>query len=366
MRQHSVARYQRLNGRRSFSVHRHRGRGSRLFLYLILIVIACTALSGGYLYFAPAGRPAADTTYLLVAPGSRYSEVHEQMQKKLWLRFPRLFGYVASWQGLNESTTLRPGRYAIPRSTTMLELVSLLQEGKDTPLQLTPPSIRQNGELVDFLSEHLWLKADSLRTLIADSALMAHYGTTSQAFYAEVIREPHTLRWASSGRELLDSIHAHYQRFWQEKRTSEAARLGLSPLEVTTLASIVESESSKRDEYRRIAGLYLNRLRKEMRLQSDPTVKYAVGNFDLKRIRSEHLSVNSPYNTYKVKGLPPTPIILPRTSTIDSVLAAETHDYIYMCAKEDFSGYHNFAATFAQHQQNAKRYQQALNDRGIQ
>ena len=248
----------------------------------------------------------------------------------------------------------------------MLELVSLLQEGKDTPLQLTPPSIRQNAELVDFLAQHLWLKADSLRTLIADSALMAHYGTTSQAFYAEVIREPHTLRWATSGRELLDSIHAHYQRFWQGKRTSEAARLGLSPLEVTTLASIVESESSKRDEYRRIAGLYLNRLRKEMRLQSDPTVKYAVGNFDLKRIRSEHLSVNSPYNTYKVKGLPPTPIILPRTSTIDSVLAAETHDYIYMCAKEDFSGYHNFAATFAQHQQNAKRYQQALNDRGIQ
>ena len=157
MSKHSVARYQRLNGRRSFSVHRHRGRGSRLFLYLILIVIACTALSGGYLYFAPAGRPAADTTYLLVAPGSRYAEVHEQMQKKLWLRFPRLFGYVASWQGLNESTTLRPGRYAIPRRTTMLELVSLLQEGKDTPLQLTPPSIRQNGELVDFLSEHLWL-----------------------------------------------------------------------------------------------------------------------------------------------------------------------------------------------------------------
>ena len=248
----------------------------------------------------------------------------------------------------------------------MQELITLLKEGKDSPLKLTPPSVRKDSELVDFLAQHLWVKADTLRTLLADSALMAQYGTKPGAFYAEVIREPHTLRWAASGREVLDSLHAHYQIFWKGKRTEEAERLGLNPLEVTTLASIVESESGKRDEYRRIAGLYLNRLRKEMRLQSDPTVKYALGNFDLKRIRGEHLMVNSPYNTYKVTGLPPTPIIQPRTSTIDSVLAAESHDYLYMCAKEDFSGYHNFASSFAVHMLNAKRYQQALNDRGIQ
>lgn len=368
MSKHSVAHYQRLNGRRSFSSpHRSRGRGTRVFVILILIVVAAAALTGGYLYTTPAGRPATDTTYLLIAPGSNYAELREQMQKKLWLRFPRVFDRLAAVQGLSETgDALRPGRYAVLRTTTMQELITLLKEGKDSPLKLTPPSVRQDSELVDFLAQHLWVKADTLRTLLADSALMAQYGTKPGAFYSEVIREPHTLRWAASGREVLDSLHAHYQLFWKGKRTEEAERLGLNPLEVTTLASIVESESGKRDEYRRIAGLYLNRLRKEMRLQSDPTVKYALGNFDLKRIRGEHLMVNSPYNTYKVTGLPPTPIIQPRTSTIDSVLAAESHDYLYMCAKEDFSGYHNFASSFAVHMLNAKRYQQALNDRGIQ
>ena len=159
MSKHSVAHYQRLNGRRSFSSpHRSRGRGTRVFVILILIVVAAAALTGGYLYTTPAGRPATDTTYLLVAPGSNYAELREQMQKKLWLRFPRVFDRLAAVQGLSETgDALRPGRYAVLRSTTMQELITLLKEGKDSPLKLTPPSVRKDSELVDFLAQHLWV-----------------------------------------------------------------------------------------------------------------------------------------------------------------------------------------------------------------
>ena len=372
MSKHSVAHYQRLNGRRAFASHgHHRGhhhgrRWTRIFLILFLVLLVGAGLSGGYLYMAPAGRPSTDTTYIFVSPGSGYQELHAQLQKKLWLRFPRIFDYLATWKGLNAPQhPLRSGRYAVPRDYTMLEVIDLLQHGEQTPLTLTPLALRTNKELVDFFAQHLWVKADSIQALLQDSDLMRSYGATNVNFYAQAIRQPMTLAWDASAKTVLDSIHSGYLRFWQGKRTEEASRLGLSPLEVTTLASIVESESSKPEEYRRIAGLYLNRLKKDIRLQSDPTVKYAVGDFSLKRIRGEHLRVVSPYNTYLVKGLPPSPIVLPRTGTIDSVLVAEHHDFLYMCAKEDFSGYHNFASTFAEHLANANRYQQTLNQRGI-
>ena len=247
----------------------------------------------------------------------------------------------------------------------MPEVIEILQTAEQVPLTITPTALRTEEELITFLTSSLWLRADSLRALLRDSSFMARYGATSETLRAEVLRQPFTIAWDATGKTLLDSLHSGYLRFWKGARTDQAQRLGLTPLQVTTLASIVESESAKPDEYRRIAGLYLNRLRKDMRLQSDPTVKFALGDFSLRRIKGEHLSVSSPYNTYLVSGLPPAPIVLPHTSTIDSVLRAEEHDYLYMCAREDFSGYHSFAADYATHLSNARRYQQELDKRGV-
>ena len=154
-------------------------------------------------------------------------------------------------------------------------------------------------------------------------------------------------------------------RFWDKSRRSKAARLGLTPAEVATIASIVEEETAKTDEKPKVARLYLNRLQKGIKLQADPTVKFASGDFSLRRITGKHLAIESPYNTYKISGLPPGPIRVPASSTLDAVLNAPNHNYIYMCAKEDFSGYHNFASDYATHQANARRYQAELNRRGI-
>ena len=156
-----------------------------------------------------------------------------------------------------------------------------------------------------------------------------------------------------------------YDRFWNDNRKSKAENIGLSPVQVSTLASIVEEEATYPDEYPVIAGLYLNRLKKGMRLEADPTVKFAVGDFSLRRILFRHLEVESPYNTYKNTGLPPGPIRIPSIKAIDGTLSPQQHNYLFMCAKEDLSGRHNFAATHAEHARNAARYQRALNQKGI-
>ena len=371
MSKYSVAQLQRLNGRRSFPSGRRGGRrGSTLrrwIIGLLFIPILALAALATYLYFIPAGRTSTETTYVFIQPGSDYQSLSTQLRKKLWLRFPEVFDRLALWRGLSDpQQPLRPGRYAVKKEMTMLQLIDHLQHGEQAPLTLTPPTLRTTAEVVDYFSQHLWMKRDSLQRAFSDSTLLSRYGIEPSYFYARVLRQPLEVKWTVSAEELLDSIQSNYSRFWKGERTEAATRLGLAPLQVLTLASIVESETAKPEEYRRIAGLYLNRLREGMRLQSDPTVKYALGDFKLQRIRGEHLKVKSPYNTYLYAGLPPSPILLPSTATIDSVLKAESHGFLYMCAKEDFSGYHNFATTFSEHVINAKRYQEALNKRGIQ
>jgi UPF0755 protein len=167
--------------------------------------------------------------------------------------------------------------------------------------------------------------------------------------------------WDITGDELVERMNWEYERFWTDERKEKASQIGLSPVEVTILASIVQAEVSHNDEAPVVAGLYLNRLKKNMYLQADPTLIYGIGDFTIRRVLNIHKSVDSPYNTYRYLGLPPGPINFPSVRSIDAVLDHDRHQYIYMCAREDFSGYHNFSTNLRQHNSNARKYQQALN-----
>ena len=190
-------------------------------------------------------------------------------------------------------------------------------------------------------------------------------GFSRQNFPAAFIPDSYEFYWSATPANVVRRLLDYRNRFWNKERRAKAKELNLTPAQVATVASIVEEETAKADEKPKVARLYLNRLKKGIKLQADPTVKFASGDFSLRRITGKYLAIESPYNTYKVNGLPPGPIRIPAGSTIDAVLNAPQHDYIYMCAKEDFSGYHNFASDYSTHMANARRYQAELNRRGI-
>lgn len=332
------------------------------------LLILCLLLGGiaysiyHILYQRPVGRN-KQTVYLLVGKQTTLEELQEQIQKKVWPHNPRLLNFLIEHEGL--SRQLHPGRYAVTPRMTASELVKALANGTQTPTRLNLSGVRTEAELLQRLSSYLMLTEDELRQALLDSLRLRREGLNRESVRSLFFAEEYSLLWNISAEGLMDTIQMHHAHFWTEERRRQADRIGLTLPEVSALAAIVESESAKRDEYGRIARLYLNRLEQNMPLQSDPTVKFALGDFSLRRITGKHLSTPSPYNTYRHEGLTPGPIRLPRPSTMDSVLRAPAHDYIYMCAKEDFSGYHNFAKSYAEHLVNARRYQAALNARGI-
>ncbi|MBR1800124.1 MAG: endolytic transglycosylase MltG [Bacteroidaceae bacterium] len=303
-----------------------------------------------------------ETAYVYVRPGDSAETVREQCCA-LGGSSTRLYWRLANW--------LRPyqvhtGRYAIEPGTSFLRAYLALQRGHQTPVRLTIPSVRTMNRLVGFLSHQLMLDSAETARQLGDSAVAAAYGYSTATLPALFIPNTYEVYWDTSLATFLQRMQRENARFWeQEGRHAAAEALGMSHEEVITLASIVDEETANNGEKPRVAGLYLNRLQKGIPLQADPTVKFATGDPTLRRIRSEHLRIESPYNTYLHKGLPPGPIRIPSVAGIDAVLHLEHHNYLYMCAKEDFSGTHNFAATFAEHQQNARRYQRALNARGI-
>jgi UPF0755 protein len=213
-----------------------------------------------------------------------------------------------------------------------------------------------------------YLEADSLQfnALLNNTPLVTQYGFDTTTIMCMFLPNTYEFYWNTSAQQLLDRMNREYLKFWTEERKQKAASINFTPIQVSILASIVEAEQArKNDEKPRVAGLYINRLKQNMPLQADPTLVFALKNFSLKRILKGHMQLESPYNTYKYTGLPPGPINLPTLASVNAVLNYEKHDYIYMCAKEDFSGYHNFADNFEDHLKNARLYQKALNAANI-
>ena len=261
---------------------------------------------------------------------------------------------------------IRTGRYEVTTSNGALSVFRKLKNGLQTPVNLTIPSVRTIDKLAESVSKKMEFSKEELLETLSNDSVCKKYGYNTQTIACMFIPETYSIYWNTSVEKFLDKMNKESQRFWNFERKNEAKAMGLNEVQVITLASIVDEETANDAEKPMIAGMYYNRLKTDMPLQADPTVKFALGKFELKRIYHDMLQTDSPYNTYKYKGLPPGPIRIPSVAGIEAVLNHVHHDYLYMCAKEDFSGTHNFAKTYAEHKQNAAKYTKALNERGIQ
>lgn len=277
--------------------------------------------------------------------------------------FARRTARVLAW--LDVDLSARYGAYEINPNDNPIAVAKKIRNHEQTPVKFTFNNLRLKEQFSQRASQQLMMHENDIETLLNDSATCAAYGKTPATITNILLPDTYEMYWNISPGKLLERLHNYYEQFWNSDRQAKAKALGLTPDEVQTLASIVEEESAKTDEYGKIARLYLNRIERGIPLQADPTIKFAIGDFSIRRITRAMLAVPSPYNTYTNTGLPPGPIRIASKRAIDAVLNAPQHNYLYMCAKEDFSGYHNFTASYSQHLANARRYQAELNRRNI-
>jgi UPF0755 protein len=261
--------------------------------------------------------------------------------------------------------SVKPGRYKLISDMSNRELISILRAGLQTPIRLTFTSFRTPQQLAEKVSNQIEADSAEIVKAFLSPEIAAQYGFTTESFIAMFIPNTYEFFWNTGTKGFLDRMNREYEVFWTEERDRKAAEIGLSRVKVSTLASIVEEETIKVDERPRVAGVFMNRLNRFMALQADPTIKFAIGDFTIRRILTKHLQIDSPYNTYKYRGLPPGPINAPSISSINAVLNHENHKYLYFCAKPDYSGYHAFASTLSEHNKNARVYQQFLNKERI-
>ncbi|PRY85525.1 endolytic transglycosylase MltG [Mongoliibacter ruber] len=269
------------------------------------------------------------------------------------------FSFVSKVMKYQEA--VKPGLYNIPPKTNNLNLVRMLRSGNQTPVMVTFNNVRLKEDLAEKITRNLEISEQQFLDLLTDSVNIRKFGFEEETIMSMFIPNSYEVWWNTSAEKLFDRMFNEYNSFWTEERKNKASQLGLSPNEVSTLASIVQAETQKADERPKVAGVYLNRLKINMPLQADPTLVFAAGDFSIKRVLNVHKEIESPYNTYKYTGLPPGPINLPEISALEAVLNYEDHSYLYFCAKEDFSGYHAFATSLTEHLNNARRYQAALN-----
>ncbi len=297
--------------------------------------------------------------YLFIPTGANFEDVQRIIYNEKFVNEAVSFGMLAKLMKYNN--LVKPGKYLIRKNSNNIEVIRMLRAGDQSPVRITFNNARLMAEVAEKLTKNLELDQQDFLNTIESNNTAASFGFEPETFRSMFIPNTYEVYWIISGEDLLKRLHKEYNRFWNTERINKASDLGMDPIQVTILASIVQAEIYHNEEGPIVAGLYLNRLKRNMPLQADPTLIYAVGDFTIKRVLNIHKEIDSPYNTYKYAGLPPGPINFPSITTIDAVLNYQEHNYIYMCAKEDFSGYHNFASNIRQHAINAKRFQQALN-----
>jgi UPF0755 protein len=336
-----------------------------LFAIALIFVIAGIKIASVYKQvFSPnIETPEKNEFFLYIPTGSQYEDVVALLEKDNMIKNRKTFDWAAEKKKYPEN--IHPGRYRIRNNISNNELLNMLRAGMQEPVDVVINMARTKEELAGKIAEQIEPGKDDLLTLMNDESYLKEYGFNRQTLLGMFIPNTYEFWWNTSAEGFFERMYKEYDKFWNRERSGRAKEMNFTPNEVITLASIIINETNKEDEYRRIAGVYVNRLRQGIRLQADPTVKYALGDFERQRILKTDTYINSPYNTYLHAGLPPGPIAIPVIKAIDAVLHYEKHDFIYFCAKEDFTGYHNFARTLDQHNKNARSYQKALNRRKI-
>lgn len=333
----------------------------RLLLWLIagiaLIAVALGAVGVSMAYKSYAGRDVR----IYIAPDVSENGLRQMLVDSLGEEYGATLYRIWSWR--SGDITKAAGSYVISTGDRAWSVANRLKAGAQTPIKVTFNNIRSIEELASRLSPRFIFDPEDF--MAACDSILPSRGYGREQYAAAFVPDTYEMYVTDDAAKVVGRLADERDRFWTDSRRAKAMKLGLTPVEVATLASIVEEESAKNDERPIIARLYLNRLDKRMKLQADPTVKFAVGDFTLRRILESHLATDSPYNTYKNQGLPPGPIRIAEKSTIDAVLDAPQHNYLYMCAREDFSGYHNFTDNYDAHLANARRYQAALDRHGI-
>lgn len=332
---------------------------ARLVTYIVGSTLLITFSFYTYqLVFTPNILVDKENKVFRINKGTTYREVQVQLYDQGFLNDAVSFAFLARLK--NYDRKVHPGQFALRKNMTNLQALEVLMGNDQVPVRVTFNNIRLLPDLAERITKNTAVSPEEFKDAVARFVENNNEGFTRDNILCMFIPNTYEVYFDVTPDELVERMHDEFKLFWNEERKKKAGDLGLTPIEVTILASIVRAEASKVEEAPRIAGLYLNRLKKDIALQADPTLVFAVGDFTLKRVLNVHKEVDSPYNTYTHTGLPPGPINMPGIAFIDAVLNAEQHDYIYMCAKEDFSGAHNFAKTLSEHNQNAARYQRAL------
>jgi len=338
-----------------------------IIIFSTLIVISLSVIT--YEFYARIYHQNIDLItdskeYIYIPSGSNLDDVVNILQNKNILININSFIWVAKQKKYD--TNIKSGKYRINNKLNNNDLVNLLRAGNQVPVRITFNNIRTIEDFSSIISNQLEIDSNLIMKSILDSIFLDSLNLNKYSIASLFIPNTYEFYWNISIENFIIKMINEYSIFWNKNRRRLAEEIGLSKVEVSILASIVEKEQNiKKDERKIIAGLYLNRIKKNMKLESDPTLVFALGDFSIKRVLNKDKKIKSKYNTYKYKGLPPGPICIPSINSIDAVLNATSHNYIFMCAKEDFSGYHNFAKTYKQHLRNARKYQKALNKRNI-
>lgn len=322
------------------------------------MLLSSFAFYGYQIVYAPNFLVDKEDAVLLIEPDETFKSLQAKLHDNDYVQDLVSFSFLARM--MDYDTSVKPGRYLLKKDMTNVEVIRMLRIGQQQPVNITFNNVRLVEDLAEKITAGIALTPVQFDNALREFIATNNRGFTAQNVISMFIPNTYQVYYDITGNQLMERMLKEYDHFWNDNRKAKAKSLGMNLKEVAVLASIVQAESIKKEESKIIAGLYKNRLDKRIALQADPTLVFASGDFSLKRVLNIHKEIESPYNTYKYRGLPPGPINMPTIHSIDAVLNHEKHNYIYMCAKEDFSGYHYFATNIRDHTINARKYQRQL------